>query len=320
VAVAAEEADDRMIDEAAIVARLLTVEGSDEVVPPGYPEAGRDAMLPSKVVVRRDDEIVAKLDVWLGRPARIDGTACSSAGIRSKEDAAPAMSPSPSAIDPAEIVVRIEGLGRSERSRDFPVMTMSFGGETALGCTEAFEWTTADGSRLDEVSGRSGSILPQCSYDPLFAVPPRTPIVVLGEDGTEVRVTRTTTPLYTGVEGVGVSVRWPDGNADFLAHVDVRYDDAASRNIVLDCAPSDRVQFTTPGGPRILPGGSAYITGNLPGFIRSDVVEQMTRDADAGPGGWEGIWQVTRDGVVIAIVDFGDLSGVACRGSGIGGV
>ncbi len=223
-------------------------------------------------------------------------------------------------LDPEEIVVRIEGLGRSEATRRWPVMTVSFRGETYRGCTEGFEWTTADGSRIDEVAGRSGSVLPQCSYDPLFVVPPRTPIVVLAESGTEVFVTRTTTPLYTGVDGVGVSVSWPDGDADFLAYFDVRYDDPVPRNILLDCPPSDRVQFTTPDGPRILPGGSAYITGNLPGFIRGDVVEQMTREADSGPGGWEGIWQVTRDSAVIATVDFGDLSGLACRGSGIGGV
>jgi hypothetical protein len=97
VSVAAEEVNDRMIDETAILERLLVLDASDEVVPPGYPEAGREAMLPSKVVVRRDGEIVAKLDVWLGRPARIDGTACSSASIRAKDDVTPAMPPSLSA-------------------------------------------------------------------------------------------------------------------------------------------------------------------------------------------------------------------------------
>jgi hypothetical protein len=315
VSVAAEETGERLIDEAAIVERLLTLGGSDEVVPPGYPEAGRREPLPSTVVVRRNGQVVAKLDVWLGMPARIEGVVCASAEISAKTDPGTAVSPS---TDEDEIVVRIEGLGRSERSRDFPVMTMSFQGETALGCTEAFEWTTADGTRIDEASGRSGSILPQCSYDPLFVVPPRTPIVVLAETGTEVFVTRTTTPLYTGVDGVGVSVRWPDGEADFLAYFDVRYDDPVPRNILLDCRPEDHVEFTGPDS-RIEPGGSAYIVGNLPGFERADVVEQMTRKTN-GDTEWSGVWQVVRDGQVVASVDWDALDGTACRGSGIGGV
>jgi hypothetical protein len=221
--------------------------------------------------------------------------------------------------NPAEVVVRIEGLGRSDATRRWPVMTVSFGGETYLGCTEGFEWTTADGRKLDEASGRKGSILVQCSYDPLFVVPPRTPIIVLAESDTEVFVTRTTTPMYTGIDGVGVSVTWPDGNGDFLAYFEVRSSEPVSRRIGLDCPLSDRIVFAAPEGPRIMPGGSTYITGNLAGFVQGDVVEQMTRDADAGPGGWEGVWQVTRDGSVIATVEFADLSGAACRGSGIGG-
>lgn len=223
-------------------------------------------------------------------------------------------------LDPEEIVVRIEGLGRSERSRDFPIMTMSFRGETARGCTEAFEWTTADLRKIDEVSGRSGSILVQCSYDPLFMVPPRTPIVVLAESGTEVFATRTTTPLYAGIDGVGVSVTWPDGKADFLAYFEVRYEEPVPRNIVPDCPPSEQVDFPAATGPLNQPGGSAYIVGNLEGILPGDVVEQMTRRDGGGAGGWDGTWQVVRDGSVIAAVEFDTLSGVACRGSGISGV
>jgi hypothetical protein len=55
------------------------------------------------------------------------------------------------------------------------------------------------------------------------------------------------------------------------------------------------------------------------GFLQTDVIEQMTRD----PGGsteWDGVWQVVRAGSVIAAVDFSSLGGVACRGSGVGGV
>jgi hypothetical protein len=57
----------------------------------------------------------------------------------------------------------------------------------------------------------------------------------------------------------------------------------------------------------------------MDGFQQTDVIEQMTRE----PGGtteWDGVWQVVREGSVIAVVEFGALSGVACRGSGIGGV
>jgi hypothetical protein len=221
--------------------------------------------------------------------------------------------------DPAEVVLRIEGLGRSEATRRWPVMTVSFGGETYRGCTEGFEWTTADGSRIDEVSGRSGSILVQCSYDPLFVVPPRTPIVVVTEPDAEAFVTRTTTPLYAGTDGIGASVRWPDGNADFIAFFEVRYEEPVPRNIVPDCPPEDRIPFSTPDGPRIQPGGSAYIRGNMAGFLQTDVIEQMTRE----PGGtteWDGVWQVVREGSVIAAVEFDALSGVACRGSGVAGV
>jgi hypothetical protein len=231
----------------------------------------------------------------------------------------PEPSPSPSVGPVDEILVRIEGLGRSERSRDWPVMTVSFRGRTALGCTEAFEWTLADRTRIEEASGRAGSILPQCSYEPLFVVPPRTPIVVESEPGTDVTITRTTTPLYAGTDGVGAGVRWPDGNAYFIAYVEVRYEGAVRSNIELSCPAEDRIAFAAPGGPRILPGGSAYIRGNLEGFRQDDVIEQMTKDPD-GDTEWSGVWQVVREGSVVAAIDFSSLGGVACRGSGIGGV
>jgi hypothetical protein len=58
--------------------------------------------------------------------------------------------------------------------------------------------------------------------------------------------------------------------------------------------------------------------GNLPGFEGGDVVEQMTRDPE-GDTEWSGVWQVVRDGRVVASVDWDALSGTACGGSGIGG-
>lgn len=56
---------------------------------------------------------------------------------------------------------------------------------------------------------------------------------------------------------------------------------------------------------------------NLPGIRRDDIVEQMTRTMPSETG-WDGTWQVVRDGSVTA-VDFDELNGVACRGSGVGG-
>ena len=314
LSVDAEETEERLIDEARIVERLLTLRTEDEVVPPGYPEAVRGQPLPSTVVVRRGGQIVAKLDVWLGMPARIEGVVCASAEISAKPDSVTAVSPSPGG---EEIVVRIYTF--DERSTEVPIVTMTYRGQRRSGCTEAFEWTLNDGTKVDEASGRDGSVLPRCSYEPLFRVPPGVPISLEVPTAIEVFVTRTTTPFYAGPDSVGVSVRWPQGSGDFVVPFDVGWA-IEHRGIALDCEPGDRDLFTTPEGPRILPGGSAHITGNVEGFVPGDVVEQMTRRASDSPGGWEGTWQVSREGSVIAYLDFGSLRGIACRGSGIGGV
>ena len=221
--------------------------------------------------------------------------------------------PEPTADEPG-IVVWIYGLG--ERSTEVPIITMTYGGETKRGCTEGFEWTLPDGTRVDEAAGGDGG-LPPCSLDPLFRVPPGTPITVEVPTANEVFVTRTTTPFYAGRDGFGASVRWPGGGeGDFTVVFEV-VGEVGSRQVVLDCPTEDRVPFSTPDGPRILPGGSAYIRGNMDGFQQTDVIEQMTR-SNAGSSEWDGVWQVVRDGSVIAAVEFGTLGGVACRGSGIG--
>jgi hypothetical protein len=217
--------------------------------------------------------------------------------------------------DEPGIVVWIYGLG--ERSAEVPIITMTYGGQTKRGCTEAFEWTLPDGTRVDETAGGNGS-LPTCSTDPLFRVPPGIPIRVEVPTATEVFATRTTTPFYEGRDAFGASVKWPGGNGDFTVPFEV-VGSPGSVTIELGCAVEDQVELVTPDGPRVLPGGSAYITGNLAGFVRGDVVEQMTRYDGGGPGGWEGVWQVVRDGSIVAAVDFGSLGGVACHGSGIGG-
>jgi hypothetical protein len=213
------------------------------------------------------------------------------------------------------IVVWIYGLG--ERSTEVPIITMTYGGETKRGCTEAFDWTLPDGTRIDEAAGGGGS-LPLCSPDPLFRVPPGIPITVEVPTAIEMFVTRTTTPLNGGIHGFGASVTWPSGRGDFTVTFEV-VGSPSDHDIELDCAEEDRIAFTTPDGPRILPGGSAYIRGNMEGFLQTDVIEQMTR-SNAGSSEWDGVWQVVRDGSVIAAVEYGTLGGVACLGSGIGGV
>jgi hypothetical protein len=83
----------------------------------------------------------------------------------------------------------------------------------------------------------------------------------------------------------------------------------------LDCDAGHREAF---GGPRlrIMPGGSAYITGNLSGIGLDDEVVQVTSE----PGDeWAGLWHVIRSGSVVAVVDFDSLDGVACQGSGVAG-
>jgi hypothetical protein len=223
----------------------------------------------------------------------------------------------PSATQPG-FVIRFYGIG--ERSTEEPSVTATYGGETRRGCTEAFEWTLPDGTTRDEddAAGTAGRRA-ECSFDPLFRVPPGTPIVMIADTATEIVRSRTTTPFYGGPDGVGARVRWPEGFAEFLVRFEVESSSPVPPEIELACAPGDRVHVDPPSGGVILPGGSLFITGNVEGFLPLDVVEQMTRETD-GVTEWSGIWQVVRDGDVIATIDWDRLSGTACRGSGIGRV
>jgi hypothetical protein len=81
---------------------------------------------------------------------------------------------------------------------------------------------------------------------------------------------------------------------------------------ILACPAAEHVAF---GGPHavILPLGEAFIRGNTGGIERTDDVTQISSD-------WSSeLWQVIRDGAVIAIVDYRTLDGVACAGSGVAG-
>jgi hypothetical protein len=81
---------------------------------------------------------------------------------------------------------------------------------------------------------------------------------------------------------------------------------------ILACPAVDHVAF---GGPHVvvLPAGEAFIRGNTGGIERTDDVTQISSDGSSE------LWQVIRDGAVIAIVDYRTLDGVACAGSGVAG-
>ena len=94
-------------------------------------------------------------------------------------------------------------------------------------------------------------------------------------------MTRTTTPFYGGLDGFGASVRWAgEGEGDFTVAFEVVEHAEAPEEVELDCADADQIPFAPPKGARILPGGSAYVRGNILGVLPHDVVEQMTREPD----------------------------------------
>ena len=148
-------------------------------------------------------------------------------------------------------------------------------------------------------------------------MPPGIPITVEVPTATEVFVTRTTTPFYGGLDGFGASVRWAgEGKGDFTVAFDVEAGRASPRRSSSIARTLTSIPFAPPKGARILPGGSAYVRGNILGVLPHDVVEQMTRVPN-GETEWDGVWQIVRDGSVVAAIDFPSLGGVACRGSGI---
>jgi hypothetical protein len=227
----------------------------------------------------------------------------------------PTPTPTPAPASTEGIVVSVFGVG--ERSDEMPTATFSFAGETKSACTQDFDWTLEDGTKLSGIAdaGRPDSI-PECT-GPAIPVPPDTPIAIQTTSTTRVFTTRATTQFFEGDVGLVVSAEWPAGKATFIVPLTVAVTDPDLELVVLDCRPEDQVSIAGPD-TRIEPGGSAYIVGNLPGFQRSDVVEQMTRD-QGGESDWAGVWQVVREGSVVASVTYPDLSGAACEGTGIGG-
>jgi hypothetical protein len=219
-------------------------------------------------------------------------------------------SESPSSVDTSQIVVKVFGMG--ERSNESPVATFSYGGETKTACLQDFGWTREDGTSF----GMKVKAIGRCDGRAI-EVPPGTSIAIESATTTRVSTTRATTQFFEGDVGLVVTAEWSNGHATFVIPLNVASGTPDLELVVLDCRPEEQVEFSGPD-VRILPGGSSYIVGNLPGFQRSDVVEQMTREAN-GDTEWSGVWQVVRDGRVVASVDWDALSGTACRGSGIGG-
>ena len=84
----------------------------------------------------------------------------------------------------------------------------------------------------------------------------------------------------------------------------------------LACSEPDMMPFGHTG-PYVLPAGEAFVRGNVVGIRTTDELGQI-----GIPGDWQGVptWEVTRDGAATAVIDGTTLEGIACRGSGIGGV
>lgn len=222
-------------------------------------------------------------------------------------------------LSPETVRVTVHALG--ENSGRMPTGLAEISTRKQPLCTQDFEWTLPDGSRVRGISDPDRKdAIPVCRpRATALRVPAGTPISVLAEGTTYLRATRTTAPLYPGLDAVAIEARWRDGRATFLAFLDVIVTGSSPTKITLSCPSEDQIAFEAPTGPRITPGGSAYIRGNLEGIGLGDVVEQMTL-ASQRETQWDGRWQVVRDNSVIAVVQFPKLDGVACRGSRVGGV
>ena len=81
---------------------------------------------------------------------------------------------------------------------------------------------------------------------------------------------------------------------------------------VMGCGPAFPFHYTS-SLVRTVPAGEQRITANLAGLEPSDRVAPMDGNTDEP---W-GPWLVARDGVTIAWIDYGSLSGVSCEG-GVG--
>lgn len=101
-----------------------------------------------------------------------------------------------------------------------------------------------------------------------------------------------------------------DGGTMLLERIDVDHDDVVGS--FLDCAVDDRVELRPPGGMD-QPGPPEYFTVNLPWIEPTDELQLIAGSAELDEASR---WVVIRDGLVIAEVDYPNLTGIACRSSG----
>jgi hypothetical protein len=227
-------------------------------------------------------------------------------------------------------------------------------GETPLAVTVpdmTLTATNADGGpRLVEQLGGRESVLPASEYGawrdgrfvtvlqntglPTYSVPTGTRVVFSGDaktvawgwgPGTDpydkpVPLSEGIPVVVMGSDGEQVLLRlrfeWGDGSygewsLQFTVQVPPR------DQLQLACSTQDRDLFDH-NGPFLTPGSDTFIRANLGDISLRDAVVQVTWPD--GPGSWNGTWVVYREGALVAFVQFESLSGVACSGTGIGGV
>jgi heat shock protein HslJ len=115
------------------------------------------------------------------------------------------------------------------------------------------------------------------------------------------------------IEGTALTLSTDAGTATFdRLDVEIPDDPAAA----LDCAPEDRVPVAPHAKDILDPAPPSYISVNLSGVPRSELVQVAGSEDPALPS----TWSVIRDGQVIGVIEVPTLDGTACRGSGIEGV
>jgi hypothetical protein len=305
----AEEADERLIDEVAIARRLLELRDTDEIVPPFYPGTLRAQMLPATVMVRRGGQVVGKLHVWLGKPARIEGEVCSSSGIhaRTMSDASPEpdISPSPETAVGGEeataapaLMVRCTENGAEVLT---PVVRTQVDGVHIVSVDPPAYWEIG----LFPVSEPGHSYWAESDQDDHEFARPVPP----GEVGVACidHETITTAELERlGAEATPFLLTDPDGFFTPYAP---------------ECAASEQVEAGAHAEGVDPADAAERIRTALTGVEASDVVEMAGYRVEWGSRYW---WRIMRDGRIVAALIVGDQSrgvihGWACRSSGIEG-
>ena len=307
--VVAEEADERLIDEVAIAQRLLELRDTDEIVPPFYPGTIRAQMLPATVMVRRGGQVVGKLHVWLGKPARIEGEVCSSSGIhaRTMSDASPEpnISPSPEPAVGGEDAAAAPALRVrcTENGAEIltPVVAAQFDGLHVIPVEVSSEWNIglfSTGS--PDWSWWSGSD----EVDDVFVrqVPVGEAAVACqsGESMSEADMEQ--------LSAQASPFLLTDPNGFFT-----RYDP--------ECDDSEEVEVGA-SVDAVEPARAAeWIRSALVGVQAGDTIEMAGYAVEWGSRYW---WRIVRDGRVVAGLIVGEqgggvIHGWACRSSGIEG-